>query len=212
MRSLSCVLVREGPSDDWFLPIVLQRALQDICRDRFPSCGEMQEIRSLSDAGNQHPESVLAAVAEEMGTFDVVLYHHDGAPQSKSGHVIERMRDAWRSAGFREPMVAVVPMRETEAWLLADVEAIRKTLRVRKLPELGFDPARVHSVLDPKREFEAIVRQVAGRKATTEHGIRDYVIRMGATVQIDVLRKVPAFEQWWDDMIDALERLGYQHG
>lgn len=212
MRSLSCVLVREGPSDDWFLPIVLHRALQDMCRDRFPSCGEIQEIRSLPKAGNQHPDSVLAALAEEIGTFDVVLYHHDGAPRSKSDQVIKRMCEAWSSAGFREPLVSVVPVRETEAWLLADVEAIRKTLRVHKLPELGFDPDRVHSVLDPKKEFEAIVRQVAGRKATSEHGIRDYVTRIGATVQIDVLRKVPAFEQWWDEMIDALEGLGYRHG
>ncbi|MEV5706525.1 hypothetical protein [Actinoallomurus sp. NPDC052274] len=84
--------------------------------------------------------------------------------------------------------------------------------RVRKLPEPGFEPERVHSVLRPKEEFEAIVRQVAGRKATGEHGVRDYVIRVGATVQIDVLRRVPAFKDWWDEMIEALERLGYQHG
>ncbi len=25
-------------------------------------------------------------------------------------------------------------------------------------------------------------------------------------------RKVPAFRQWWNDVIEALEGLGYQHG
>jgi Domain of unknown function (DUF4276) len=212
MRSLSCVLVREGPSDDWFLPVVLQRALQDMCRERFPSCGEVQEIRSLPEAGDQHPDSVVRAIEAELGTFDVALYHHDGAPTGKSDVVIKRMRGAWQEAGFQEPLVPVVPVRETEAWLLADPEAIRSALRVRKLPEPGFAPERVHSVPRPKEEFEAIVRQVAGRKATGEHGVRDYVIRVGATVEIDVLRRVPAFRQWWDEMIEALERLGYQHG
>lgn len=212
MRSLSCVLVREGPSDDWFLPVVLQRALQDMCREHFPSCGEVQEIRSLPEAGNQHPDSVVSAVAAELGTFDVLLYHHDGSPPDKSDPVIRRMREAWQATGYREPLVPVVPVRETEAWLLADAEAVRSALRVRKLPDFGFEPERVHSVPRPKEEFEAIVRQVAGRRATSGHGIRDYIVRVGATARIDVLRRVPAFALWWDEMIEALERLGYQHG
>jgi hypothetical protein len=209
MRSLSCVLVREGPSDDWFLPIVLQRALQDLCRERFPACGEIQDIRPLPEAGNQHPGSVVAAVSAELGTFDVALYHHDGAPPGKSDAVIKRMREAWR---FREPLVTVVPVRETEAWLLADSEAIRSALRVRKFPDLGVEPERVHSVRSPKERFEAIVREIAGRRAASDHSIRDYVTRVGANVRIDMLRRVPAFELWWNEMSDALEGLGYQHG
>lgn len=32
------------------------------------------------------------------------------------------------------------------------------------------------------------------------------------TAGIAGLRKVPAFQQWWNDMTEALEGLGYQHG
>ncbi|GAB3129689.1 hypothetical protein GCM10027161_00660 [Microbispora hainanensis] len=53
MRSLSCVLIREGPSDDWFLPILLRRALEDLVIESFPACREVQEVRSLPKAGNQ---------------------------------------------------------------------------------------------------------------------------------------------------------------
>lgn len=212
MRSLSCVLIREGPSDDWFLPVVLQRALQEMCRQRFPACGEIQEIRSLPRAGNQHPDSVLNAIRAELGTFDVALYHHDGAPFAKSDPLIKRMCHAWDGAGFDEPLVPVVPVRETEAWLLADPEAIRTALRVSKLPALNWDPGRVDSVSDPKEAFKSIIRQEAGPRATSDHGIRDYVFRVGERARLDILRRVPAFAQWWDEMIEALERLGYQHG
>lgn len=45
-----------------------------------------------------------------------------------------------------------------------------------------------------------------------ERSIRDYVMRVGANIRIDVLRRVPAFMSWWNEMSDALEGLGYQHG
>ncbi|MEV7806165.1 DUF4276 family protein [Microbispora sp. NPDC088329] len=209
---MSCVLIREGPSDDWFLPILLRRALEELVIESFPACREVQEVRSLPKAGNQSPEPVLTALKQERGSFDVVLYHHDGAPPAKSGPMLERMRQTWRTSDFEEPLVAVVPMRETEAWLLADHAALVRALNVRKLGRTSVSGPEVESCLDPKAVVETLLRDEAGMNPKKNGVLRNFYVSVAETAGIAELRKVPAFQQWWNDMIEALEGLGYQHG
>ncbi|WP_405086778.1 DUF4276 family protein [Microbispora sp. NBC_01389] len=211
MRSLSCVLVREGPSDDWFLPILLRRALEELVIETFPACREVQDVRSLPKAGNQSPEPVLAALEQEQGTFDVVLYHHDGAPRAKSGPVLERMRQTWAESDFTEPLVAVVPMRETEAWVLADEAALVRVLNVRRLGRTVVTGPEVESCRHPKAVIDVLLGQ-AGLNPNGSGVLHNFYVSVADTAGIGELRKVPAFRQWWDDMIEALEGLGYQHG
>ncbi|MEU9884832.1 DUF4276 family protein [Sphaerisporangium sp. NPDC051011] len=212
MRSLSCVLVREGPSDDWFLPILLRRALETMALESFPACREIQEVRSMVKAGSQHPEPVLAALEGERGAFDVVLYHHDGAPTAKSDPVIARMRRTWDAGDFAEPLVAVVPMRETEAWILADHVALARALSVRRVRNGLVSGAAVEGCPDPKAVLEGLLKGEAGMNPAKPGVVRDFYISMAEFADVGVLRKVPAFQQWWNDMIKALEGLGYQHG
>ncbi|MEU8267621.1 DUF4276 family protein [Sphaerisporangium sp. NPDC049002] len=212
MRSLSCVLVREGISDDWYLPILLRRALEVMVVERFPGCREVQEVRSLPEAGNQHPDPVLKSLEQERGTFDVVLFHHDGAPAAKSDEVIGRMRKTWEDSTFTEPLVAVVPVRETEAWLLADYGALVKVLgRQRLAARLVSGPA-VESCRDPKAVLEGLLKDEAGMNPGRRGVLRGFFVSVAETADISEMRKVPAFRQWWNDMIEALEGLGYQHG
>ncbi|MBO3746355.1 DUF4276 family protein [Streptosporangiaceae bacterium NEAU-GS5] len=211
MRSVSCVLIREGPSDDWFLPIILRRALEVLVIERFPACREVQEIRSLPAAGNQHPDTVHQALVCERGTFDIVLYHHDGAPAAKSDPIIDRMRE-WAADGLGEPMVAVVPMRETEAWLLADAEALTRVLSVRKLRRPPAPGAAVETCLDPKAAVNELLKCEAGLNPAKPGVLRNFYVAVAETADIAQLRKVPAFQRWWNDMIDALEGLGYHYG
>lgn len=212
MRSVSCVLIREGPTDDWFLPILLRRALETMVIENFPSCREVQEIRSLPRAGNQHPDSVLKALDAERGTFDVVLYHHDGAPPAKSEETISRMTQAWASAKSPEPMVTVVPMKETEAWILADRVAVARVLCVRKFTTIIPAGPAAEGCPDPKATLAALLKNDAGMNPSKTGVLRNFYVTMAEAADIAVLKKVPSFQQWWADMIKALEGLGYQHG
>lgn len=85
MRYLACVLACEGNSDRAFFPELLKRALEELCAEHVPSAITVLPIRVL-DAEVQRPESVLAAVHEEEGTFDLVFFHRSPIP-----------RNCWRS-------------------------------------------------------------------------------------------------------------------
>ncbi|MEN3534472.1 DUF4276 family protein [Microbispora sp. ZYX-F-249] len=212
MRSLSCVLVREGPSDDWFLPILLRRALEELVIENFPACREVQEVRPLPEAGNQHPETVIKTSELERGTFDVLLHHHDGASPAQSELVVGRMRQAWNASVFREPLVAVVPMRETETWLLAGRTALVRALNLRRLDREPVSGSGVEACPDPKATIATLPRDEAGMNPKKKGVLRNFYLSVAETAGIAELRKVPAFQQWWNDMIEALEGLGYQHG
>lgn len=186
--------------------------METMAIENFPACREVREVRSLPKAGDQHPDSVLAALERERGTFDVVLYHHDGAPAAKSDPVIERMRQTWKASAFDEPLVAVVPMRETEAWLLVDHESLARVLNVRRLGRVAVSGPEVEACRDPKAVIETLLRDEAGMNSKKHGVLRNFYVSVAETTDIEELRKVPAFRRWWNDMIEALEGLGYQYG
>lgn len=215
MRHLNCLFVCEGPSDAWFLQPLLDRALQHLICENFPG-NEAFPIRRIH-ADHQRPEDVLAASIREDGTFDVLLLHHDGAPQRSSEKVVERMRAVWRTRAGHEPLVPVVPVRETEAWVLADRAALADTLSIRAAQVEKAVPARaaeIESLIDPKKPLRSLVEPTMSRQDKTHHDefYKDLLELLADNISIDRLREFPSFARWWDDMKQALEGLGYRHG
>lgn len=216
MRYLNCLLVCEGSSDAWFLQPFLHRALEQLVCESFDDVVEIFPIRALR-ADHQRPEDVVAASIREDGVFDVLLYHHDGAPPRHSKDVVERMREAWRTRAGREPLVPVVPVRETEAWVLADRVALATTLSIRAASVEKAVPSRaadIEALIDPKALLRSLVIPTVGMRARRRHHelYEDFLDRLATRVCLDRLREFPSFARWWDDMTEALEGLGYRHG
>lgn len=216
MRVLNCLLVREGPSDEWFLAPLLQRALVNVVGESFDEAIEIMPIRTLR-ADHQRPHDVVEAAKGEDGDIDVLLYHHDGAPQASSAALVGRMRKAWAARAGAEPLIPVVPVRETEAWALADQEALADVLRLtpssvaKVVPDRG---AAVEGIRDPKQALKMLVAPTRGAGARRRHHEvhEDLFERMANRISLTRLRTLPSFARWWDEMTHALEGLGYRHG
>lgn len=91
----------------------------------------MQDLGPYSQGGSE-VERVRSAVAQRRGAFSILVVHADGGGDWAAA--VERhvrpIADA--VAEVEEPdrlgVVGVVPVRETEAWLLADGDAVRSAL------------------------------------------------------------------------------------
>jgi hypothetical protein len=216
MRVLSCVLVREGISDEWFLAPLLRRAIEQLCAEEFNGVVEVLPVFCMK-ADTQRPSTVIDTAADLRGTFDVLLFHRDGAPRPKSEEVIQRMSEAWQSSSANEPLVAVVPVRETEAWALADPDALRRVLALppRVMAEFAADMrGTVEQLHDPKERLARVIGAATGTKKPNEHTEfqQDFLDRLAERIQIARLRELPSFACWWTDMTNALENLGFRYG
>ncbi|GIH70640.1 hypothetical protein Mth01_28930 [Sphaerimonospora thailandensis] len=210
------MLAREGVSDAWFLAPLLRRAVEQLCAEEFDGIVEVLPVMCL-DADTQQPAKVIAAAEDVRGTFDVLLFHRDGAPSGKSEEVVRRMRDAWRDLAADEPLVAVVPLRETEAWALADLDALRRVLGLPsvKVAEFAADlRGTVEQLQDPKERLGRLIGAATRTGRSDEHTkfLQDFLERLAEQIEIGRLRKLPAFACWWTDMTNALENLGFRYG
>ena len=203
MRYVCPAFVSEGPTDDRFLPTVLNRATIDLCA-RFVENVEVADPVVLRD--RRGPAPVTAVVDELLrnaDSYSMVIFHHDAGTDRPrvDREWLDPMRLEWAVRGSSAPLVFVVPVRETEAWALADGDAIRRVYGVSwDNGRLGVpdNPRHVAQIPDPKKVLTAIGKAVGGR-------VRNYHSRLGELVSLDRLAEVEAFAAWSEDMTHVLE-------
>ncbi|MEU1585369.1 DUF4276 family protein [Micromonospora sp. NPDC005710] len=207
MRYLTSALVSEGVTDDQFLPRLLARALTEICLTEFEDAVDVADVQPLRDRrGPCSIPDVIGLVEQNPASFSLIFFHHDqGANRERTAaEWLRPLRELWGERA--EKLVAVVPVRETEAWLLADGDALRSALGVRWTDaEMGLpaQPRMVERIADPKSTLNSVMDRVS--RSTTDH-----YGQLGELVSLARLQEVPAYQQWWSDTCDALVRLGYR--
>lgn len=207
MRYLTSALVTEGNTDDRLLPGLLGRALDDICATDFNESVEIPEIVVLRHhSGPPSVQQIIDTVEKNEGLFSLVFVHRDhGASRDRlEREWIGPLSLKWGSRAER--LVMVVPVRETEAWALADGNALRRALGVTwQDADLGVPrrPRDVEKIPDPKVPLDQIGVRI-GRP------VENYFERLSELVSLTVLRRVPSFMAWRERTMDALSELGYR--
>lgn len=220
MRVFGAALYAEGPTDYRFLTPVLT----NLCKDLLTRCG--QEAIEIQDLLHLHAPSsarearreikVLQAVREASIQFDVLFIHSDGGgdPEAVLRDQIEPSRISLRTEcpRWRGKTVPVIPVRETEAWAIADGEALRKVFGCsRSDPDLGLpsNSRAVERILDPKRTFhEACLAASPYLRRRNRHPA-EYLEGIGEFLRLERLRSVPAFLRMGGVLKDVLRELGF---
>jgi hypothetical protein len=208
MRYLTSALVSEGSSDDQFLPRLLGRALTELCNTEFEDAVDVADVQPIRDRrGPSSVADVIELVEQHRASFSVIFFHRDqGANADRvATEWIQPLREMW--GGRAEQLVALVPVRETEAWLLADGDALRSALGVPNWSDasmgLPAQPAQVERLPDPKRVLSDVMQRVSRSRT-------DHFTQLGELVSLDRLRAVPAYRRWWTETREALVRLNYR--
>jgi hypothetical protein len=211
-RDLRAALVVEGISDSWFLPTVLTRALRDIFP---PAVGiDIQEVTLLPvRCAGGLVEGICAAAAEKRDSLTMVFYHYDGTADTLRARrqYWDPLVDAWRLIPGGRELVPVVPVREMEAWALADAAALcdivgsgwsrRDAFQADRLPD-------VEKLEDPKRTLREITARGRGTRQRRREP-REYLTQIAERVSLEQLRAVPSFRQWSVDTVEALRKLRF---
>jgi Domain of unknown function (DUF4276) len=195
MRPLTVGLFAEGKSDLHFLGGVLDRQLTELSFSGggFDFTGVLRaRVSTVSAASRLDP-----AVIEASGACNLVLVHHDHNEAAKIDALRERLAPADLTCGR---IMGVVPVRETEAWMLADRRAL-EAVRGTRLDGVPGSAAELERLADPK----AVLR------AARDGDVDDELFqRLGDTVDLDRLTELPAYQNFLQDLTTALKELNFR--
>ncbi|AUB80875.1 DUF4276 family protein [Candidatus Thiodictyon syntrophicum] len=217
MHYLSLALYAEGPTDYSFLCPVLERLCEAICLGDAPQPVEISECLSLN-----HPESANDAPREQRifeaaqggrGHWGVLFIHADGAGDpvrvrnQQAQPAIDRLRQAFANEGVG---VAVVPVRETEAWAIVDGEALRQVFGTTLTDdEMGLPPSpgSAEAAADPKATLAAAFKATHPSGLRKRRGVSPMLNALGEQVSLQRLRQLDAFAALDSELRLALRQL-----
>jgi hypothetical protein len=129
------------------------------------------------------------------------VIHVDGAgdPASARRSCIDPGIEATRRAYPNVVSVPCVPVRETEAWMLADVDVFRTLLGSGAQPAL---PAEAEREADPKLTLGRLLRE-GGMRREPERLYRLF----GEEVRLEALRTLPAFQRFEAELLEAIQNV-----
>ncbi|NEQ68458.1 MAG: DUF4276 family protein [Symploca sp. SIO1B1] len=210
---LRYTLLTDGSSDKALLPILtwlLEWHLVDYVIE-----SEWADLNRLRRRPKNLSEKIKLSL--ELYPCDILFVHRDAEKEPRENRVSEISR-AIKEVGksVTVPVVCVVPVRMTEAWLLFDEIAIRKAAenlqekQTLQLPKL----AKVEQLPDPKNYLCQLLRQASG---ATGRNLKKFKAREREKIQrvaeliddFSPLRTLWAFKALEDDLVKALQRQGW---
>jgi hypothetical protein len=222
MRYLGLALYAEGPTDYRFLSPILRRLADDLCLEAVDKV-EIGEVFPLDapekDRRSDRANRILSAAKAGDGAFDILFIHADGGsdPIRKHAEQIQPAIELMKRENPRwvEGTVAVVPVRETEAWALADGDALRTAFGSNlENDRLGL-PSRiagVESVIDPERSLRQAYEVATGRKPSGYGRAPGMYSILGEEIRLDCLRQLSAFRGFEEALHQTLRALRYLRG
>ena len=210
----SALFIGEGTSDESVVPHI--KGLCRLCGAEDPTEIIPDTRRFSKKVGHSVLEKVKAAL--ELAPKANLLFIHRDADGRDPTPRYEEIAEAIESLGVSIPYVAVVPIQETEAWLLVDEEAIREVAGKPKgrmalnLPT----PKQVENIANPKERLKDVLAIACGLKGRKLRKFKkDFPKhRRELLEQLDhegPLSEVPAFKRLLNDISDAIEKLKKAH-
>ncbi|WP_432535728.1 DUF4276 family protein [Kineococcus arenarius] len=214
MRYLAAVVLLEGRSDEEFLPVVVQRSLQDLCHQwvEAPVEVDVRPVVVSNPSDVARPRWIVDRARRERP--HVVLLHVDGSADvaRELRKSFEPVAEAWRRGGGAAQLLPLVPVREMEAWALADRRELERVVGA------GLDASRIHeadrlatpeNLSDPK----ATLRDVAAlgvRPRRRAPGPEVYLPLLAERIPLESLRTLPSFRAFEHDIENLLDTLGWR--
>ncbi len=223
-RQISIGLLTEGVTDQRFLKSIVERTFKEIsheCSQQI-TIGEFKEINTSS--GLSFVEKVLEAaktVKRELGFgMTVLCVQADADKKSAKDTYKNKINPAKKALAEKEEteyckiLVAIVPVQEIEAWMLADKELLKSEIRSKKTnAQLGI--ARPpEKVANPKEIIENAIRIVEKERKRRGHKplkIAALYQPIGNEIDLKQLDKLPSYQDFKENAREAFRSLNLLH-
>ena len=202
----------EGRTDHYALPHLLRRIVEDILISRNADFEVVQPLEyPLSSLNGQGVTNQYRSLASRAAGAHLICVHHDAG----SLPLQERRRQNFEPgvAAVVEPegmrravFIPVIPVREMEAWLLADTAAIESV--IGDIPPNVPLPAShrgVERLEDPKRILSTIIE--AQTRRLSDHAA--LLMALAEELDLQTLSALPAVQSLRRELEEGLTRQGF---
>lgn len=216
-------LFTEGTTDDRFLISVIERTLEEVAFDCTGDIETRVESISINKKNLNFNEQVLKASQEAVTKFGVLLlFVHTDSDDFTDSVIFESKIVPAQEILLKQStdmfcihMVAVVPIRMTESWMIADRELLKTELGIDKTDaELGINQ-NPENLNDPKQTIEEIIRLSKEGNTKRKRGkgvqIADLYQIIGQKVEMRELEKLSSYIKFKNSLIEKLKELNFYH-
>jgi hypothetical protein len=111
-------------------------------------------------------------------------------------------------------LVAIIPIQETEAWMLADKELLKQEIGTNKTDnELGIN-RQPEEIANPKEVIETAIRIARAdltRRRRSQLTITDLYLPIGQSVDLDKLEQLSSYRDFKNNIREAFIQLNLLH-
>jgi len=207
-------LYAEGPTDQRFLRTVISRTAERILAPREIEIPPITPFEARPGIG--HRAARILDVAQQAMHFHILFVHSDADAQEWRQARSFKIEPGFRLAraaenGVCKHPVAIIPVQEVEAWMMADPAALAHEIRVAgPLESLGLpsNPALVETIARPKERLQRILSDAQQERPPTRRvKSRDIQEPLAARIDLSRLEMVPAYQAFKRERIHALQLL-----
>jgi len=218
MNVLMLAFYGEGNSDREFLPPLIQRTSKAILDDYANRMVELWDLKTIDKKSGSQDKAILEA-AQEAGERHALLIHNDADTRGywktreelfEPGNTLVQKFSGWAC----QNLIPVIPVREVEAWMLADLETLGRILGAKLDPymfNLSSGIAAIEALGDPKRKLNDIVRYVNANRSRRRQQIdlQDRLEPLARQVNLHKLFELSAYREFVGDLARTLEMLHF---
>lgn len=208
MIDLYVTLITDGPSDQVLLHHLTWLLRQHV-RPGTSVQRQWADFRSLRQKPRGLREKIEAAL--DLYPCDLVFVHRDAEGEHPSRRREEIRRAVESLPSDVPPVVCVVPVRMTEAWLLFDEQAVRRAAgNPNGRNPIPVPAANAQDIPDPKTALRKALRSASGLTGRRRRklNVRGAVYRVAEYIDdFSPLRRLTAFVELEQDLASTLQDL-----
>lgn len=220
MKTLVIALYAEGRTDERFLPILVQRTAESILIKKAESPVDVLEPLIIEpDHDVSKREDKILSVAKKAAGYHAIIIHADADHPDRNRAFEERFQPGYEQVKrirqieqVCENLLPLIPVQMIEAWMLADVEALRNIIGTNLTAEQLDLPTRTHTIEDntnPKQTLQAALKKAQLNRPKRRRSIdwEDLHTSLAKQINLEKLINLPSYKQFVNDLTDLLTQL-----
>ena len=221
MNTLVISLLPEGATDIRFLSNIIIRTAFDILIEKADGQVDVSDLIILNKSKKYGRDYQILQAAKESYGYHILIVHSDADENSDKEAFENRIYPGFslvedEVGKICKNLVPIVPIRMTEAWMIADKNTLKEEIGTDKDElqlELNFPIKNVEAIAEPKEKIKKAIQLACLENPSrlARINIADLYLPLGQKVDLSILNHLGSYRKFKKYLTEALKKINYIH-